>query len=54
MSTFTLKPIRATMPSMTDLSGAALDGAVVIITGAGRGIGRAHAPPWPRAAPGWW
>jgi NAD(P)-dependent dehydrogenase (short-subunit alcohol dehydrogenase family) len=36
------------MPTMTDLNGAVLegamlDGAVVIVTGAGRGIGRAHA-----------
>ena len=43
MSTFTLKPIHATMPTMTDLSAVALNGAVVIVTGAGRGIGRAHA-----------
>jgi NAD(P)-dependent dehydrogenase (short-subunit alcohol dehydrogenase family) len=38
MSTFTLKTISATMLCMTELNGA-----VVIVTGAGRGIGRAHA-----------
>jgi NAD(P)-dependent dehydrogenase (short-subunit alcohol dehydrogenase family) len=48
MSTFTLKTIHATMRTMTKLNGAPppgalLDGAVVIVTGAGRGIGRAHA-----------
>lgn len=38
MSTFTLKKIDATILTM-----AVLNGAVVIVTGAGRGIGRAHA-----------
>jgi NAD(P)-dependent dehydrogenase (short-subunit alcohol dehydrogenase family) len=38
MSTFTLKRIDATILTMTELNGA-----VVVVTGAGRGIGRAHA-----------